>query len=617
MGASKGIMLQKRLIWQIFPANLVTILVAIISVTCYASTTLRGFYLDEAANDLTARALLIKTRLEKLLNEPDTQELRSFCVRMGRESSTRITVIDRVGKVLADSDESPEIMENHRMRAEIDQVLSGQKGRSQRFSKTLKESMLYVAIPIDRGSQAKAKSDAQGVTDVLRMAVPVTVIDNTLKGIQLRIAFGSIVVILIAAMVTLLISRNISRPLEEMKKGAEAFSRGDFSQRMLPRQRRSASLEVTTLASAMDRMAELLDEKIKAIETHRNQLDTVFSSMVESVIAIDLEERIISINRAAALLLGINQQEVQGRYVQEVVRNLDLQKQINKVMSSKESVEDEIILQDQKGEKLLQTRIVTLFDGKSRSVGVLVVMNDVTNLRRLETIRRDFVANVSHELRTPITSIHGYVETLLDGALDNREDAIKFLQIVLRQSDRLNKIIDDLLALSSIERESREGEIALQDGALYPVLVAAVQTCLVEAEKVAVQIVLDCPENLCVAMNDTLLEQAVVNLLVNAIKYSHRGGTVTLKAETVGNPDAGKVAISVLDTGCGIAKEHLPRLFERFYRSDRARSRAVGGTGLGLAIVKHIVQAHDGKIEVQSQEGVGSKFRLTLTGRLS
>jgi two-component system, OmpR family, phosphate regulon sensor histidine kinase PhoR len=615
MEANKDIMQQKRLIWQIFPANLMTILMAIISVTWYASTTLRGFYLDEAAKDLSARASLIKSRVEKLLNESDFQELRRFSVRLGRESSTRITVIDQTGKVLADSEESPEIMENHLTRPEITQAFAGKNGRSQRFSTTLKESMLYIAIPIDRNNHPGAISDSLRITEALRMAVPVTVIDNTLKGIQLRIALGSVMIIMIAAMVTLLISRNISRPLEEMKKNAEVFARGDFSQKMLPRQRKSASLEVTTLASAMDRMAELLDEKIKAIETHRNQLDTVFSSMVESVIAIDLEERIISINKAAALLLGINRQEAQGRYVQAVVRNLDLQKQISKVLSTRDPVEEEIILQDQKGEKLLQTRIVTLFDGKSRSVGVLVVMNDVTNLRRLETIRRDFVANVSHELRTPITSIHGYVETLLDGALDDRDNAVNFLQIVLRQSNRLNAIIDDLLALSRIEKESQEGEIILQEGSLYPVLVAAVQTCQIEADKGAIQLFLDCPEHLIVDMNDTLLEQAVVNLLVNAIKYSHQGDTVTIKAFASEDPAARKVLISVRDNGCGIAKEHLPRLFERFYRSDRARSRAVGGTGLGLAIVKHIVQAHDGKIEVQSQEGVGSEFRLTLSGR--
>jgi two-component system, OmpR family, phosphate regulon sensor histidine kinase PhoR len=616
MEANKHIMLQKRLIWQIFPANLATILVAIVAVTWYASSSLYTFFVNESGNDLTARAYLIKTRVERLLIESDVQELMSFCVRVGRESVTRITVIDSAGKVLADSDESPENMENHQIRPEIARAFSGARGQSLRFSRTLNESMLYVAVPLHGGNTKGPAPDASPVTHVLRMAVPVTAIEHTLQGIQLRIALGSIVVIMIAAVVTLLISRNISRPLEEMRKNAEAFAGGNFSEKMLPRQRKSVSLEVMTLATSMDRMAELLDEKIKAIETQRNQLDTVFSSMVESVIAIDLEERILSMNTAAARLLGVDHQKAQGKYVQSAIRNPDLQNQISRVLSTREPVEEEIVLQDLEGKKLLQTRIVTLFDGKSRSVGALVVMNDVTKLRRLETIRRDFVANVSHELRTPITSIRGYVETLLDGALDNRDDSIRFLQIVLRQSERLNAIIDDLLVLSRIEQESREKEIVLQDGDLYQVLTAAVQTCHLEADKVGVHFVLDCPENLFAAMNATLLEQAVVNLLVNAIKYSRQGDTVTLKAGAVGGPEARKVVISVKDTGCGIGKEHLPRLFERFYRSDRARSRADGGTGLGLAIVKHIVQAHGGKIDVQSREGVGSEFLISLTGEL-
>ncbi len=603
-------MLHKKLIWQIFPANLMIVLLAIIAVTWYASTSLHGFFLDNAEADLKARAGLIKSRVGTLL--ADTPELRSYCLQVGREAATRITVIAPDGKVLADSNERPEAMENHLKRPEIAAAFAGKKGRSLRFSKTLNESMLYLAIPVRLGGQTE--DAASGISAVLRMAVPVTAIDRTLEGIQLRIAFGSIAVILAAAAVTLLISRNISRPLEEMKKNAEAFARGDFSQKMLPRQRQSASLEVMTLASSMNRMAELLDEKIKAIETHRNQLDTVFSSMVESVIAVDLEERVIGINTAAARLLGVDRKDAQGKFVQAVVRNVELQRLIGKVLETREAVEDEVALPDREGEKLLQTSIVTLSDGKARSVGALVVMNDVTKLRRLETIRRDFVANVSHELRTPITSIRGYVETLLDGALDSREDSVKFLQIIQRQADRLNAIIDDLLALSRIEQESHEGEIALQDGALLPVLAAAVQTCQVQADKTEVHIALDCPENLLVTMNDTLLEQAVVNLLVNAIKYSHRGGAVLLQVAVAGEPEARKVVISVKDHGCGIAREHLPRLFERFYRSDRARSRAVGGTGLGLAIVKHIIQAHGGRIEVQSQEGVGSEFRVTLAG---
>jgi len=238
----------------------------------------------------------------------------------------------------------------------------------------------------------------------------------------------------------------------------------------------------------------------------------------------------------------------------------------------------------------------------------------VTKLRRLETVRRDFVANVSHELRTPITSIRGYVETLLDGALDSREDAQRFLQTVLRQSERLTSIIDDLLALSRIEEESKQHQIHLQPEPLYPVITSALQTCQHKADEAGVTITVDCPANIQVEMNATLLEQALVNLLVNAITYSKKGDSVRLQAKIDEEAQGNTVRIVIRDTGCGIAKKHLPRLFERFYRSDKARSRTQGGTGLGLAIVKHIAQAHKGKIEVASVEGKGSEFTLIVKG---
>ncbi len=371
---------------------------------------------------------------------------------------------------------------------------------------------------------------------------------------------------------------------------------------------------MATLAAAMDRMAELLDEKIEAIVTQRNQLETVFSSMVEAVIAIDTEERVISINAAAAELFGVERKAAPGKIVQQIVRNVQLQQHISRTLAARESVVDEIVLQDENGDRFLQTNVVILGNGAGENVGVLVVMNDVTKIRRLENVRRDFVANVSHELRTPITSIRGYVETLLDGALDIREDAVRFLEIVLHQSERLSTIIDDLLALSKIEEEAKRGAIPLTTGPLRPVLEAAVQTCRLQADQAGIALVIDCPEEIMAEMNATLLEQAVLNLLVNAITYSRQGGEVKVEAAVGKAAQVGKVRIVVRDNGIGIAKEHLPRLFERFYRSDKARSRAHGGSGLGLAIVKHIAEAHDGEVEAKSMEGKGSEFTLIIAG---
>ncbi len=607
----------KKLVWQIFPANVLIILIAIIAVSWYGTSSLREFYLQETEAVLEARAGLVSSRVMEYLEDGQLEKLREYCVHAGRESGTRITVILADGKVVGDSNENPEVMDNHRHRLEIETAFSGGVGKSRRYSKTLDENLIYVAIPLRISLQQQSERiSSTAVNAVLRTSVSVATLDKTLAGIKIRVGVGSFAVMLLAGMVTLLISRNISKPLEQMTKSAEQFSQGDFSERMLPRAKKTASLEVITLATSMDRMAALLDEKIQAIVTHRNQLETVFSSMVEAVIAIDTEEKIISLNEAAAGLFDVERQAAQGRIVQQVVRNVHLQQQISHTLTTKESIEDEIVLHDETGDRFLQTNIVTLSNGVGENVGVLVVMNDVTKLRRLENVRRDFVANVSHELRTPITSIRGYVETLLDGALDIREDAEKFLHIVLRQSERLSTIIDDLLALSRIEEDAKQNQIRLKKELLRPVIESAIQTCQHKADEAGITMVIDCPDDIIVEMNAALLEQALVNLLINGITYSKQGDSVTVQGTVSEDKQGNAVKIVVRDTGCGIAKKHLPRVFERFYRSDKARSRTLGGTGLGLAIVKHIAQTHNGRVEVMSVEGVGSEFTLIVRGYL-
>ncbi len=601
-----------RLVWQIVPVTILTIVVAILAVSWYGSTSLTEFSLQETEKDLEARARLMLPGVNELLHQGRLEELRQHVVRGGRGAAMRITVVLADGRVVADSSENPAAMDNHAGRPEIAVALAGGVGKARRYSQTLGENLVYIAIPLgDDGLVGRLAPAAEIEGGVLRTAISVAALQRTFDAINLRLAFGTAVVVLVAAGVTLLLIRNISRPLEEMTHNAEQFSRGDFSRRMSATLNGSGSLEVATLATAMDRMAELLDEKMRAIITHRNQLETVFSSMVEAVVAIDRDERLISLNAAAADLFAVDRRQAPGRLVQEIIRNLRLQEQIGHCLKSREAVEDEVLLNDEQGERCLHSNVVSLSNSFGEHVGVLVVINEVTRLRRLETVRRDFVANVSHELRTPITSILGYVETLLDGALDNRADAVKFLEIVLRQSQRLNGIIDDLLALSRIEEESRLGEIHLGVGPLPPVVAAAVQTCQHSADQAGVTLIAECPEGVHLAMSPALLEQALVNLLVNGIKYSRPGGEVRLRVDP-GTEADGQVRITVADRGCGIAREHLPRLFERFYRSDQARSRALGGTGLGLAIVKHIVQAHHGTVEVASIEGEGTTFTIQL-----
>ena len=605
---------QKRLFWQILLVHLVILLLTILVVSWFSIRTFNNFYLAEKGIDLENRANLIKSRVVELMRANDQSHLRQLVVDSGRSSGTRITIIEPDGLVIADTNENPKEMDNHRTRPEIDTAFSGSSGKSLRFSNTLGQRMLYTAIPLYAGdAHGNEGGDNKVVIAVLRMSVPLVAIDGALADIRARIVVGALLAVAGALVLTFLVSRSISRPLEEMTRGAEQYARGDFSRRMLHNTKTTASKEIASLATAMDQMADQLDETITTIVNQRNQLETVFSSMVEAVIAVDREERIISINDATAQLFGIERQGTQGRMVQEAIRNIELQHQIERILSTGKGFEDEIILEDNgNGDTYLHTNVVPMYGGNAEMLGALIVLNDVTRVRKLENLRSEFVANVSHELRTPITSIRGYVETLLDGALDEREDAEKFLQIVLRQSEQLEEIIDDLLALSRIEREAKDAQIDFEQMGLKSILEEAAEVCRPKAEENDVAIVIDCPDDLELDINATLLEQAVVNLLHNGITYSEAGQEVVLAAALMETGDKPKVRISVKDSGIGITKEHLPRLFERFYRSDRARNRKEGGTGLGLAIVKHIVQAHGGTVEVESAVGKGSIFHIIL-----
>jgi two-component system, OmpR family, phosphate regulon sensor histidine kinase PhoR len=342
----------------------------------------------------------------------------------------------------------------------------------------------------------------------------------------------------------------------------------------------------------------------------------VFSSMIEGVLAFDTEERLININTSAARMLSIQPERALGKSIVEIIRNVGLQRFVEETLVSGKPIEGYITILEGQQERFLQSHGSLLRDQAGRVLGVLVVLNDVTELRKLETVRRDFVANVSHELKTPITSIKGFVETLLDGAIQDKDDTLRFLGIISRQADRLNSIIEDLLSLSRIEQGAEKEQIEFAETALHDVLSSAVQSCQVDAEAKSMTLLLDCPPLLRAEVNSALLEQAIVNLVNNAMKYSEDGKRVWVHAAL---QDDDNLSVIVRDEGYGIEAEHLPRLFERFYRIDKARSRTMGGTGLGLAIVKHIVQAHHGQIEVSSSPGAGSTFiiRLPLMQRRS
>ena len=354
-------------------------------------------------------------------------------------------------------------------------------------------------------------------------------------------------------------------------------------------------------------MAAQLAEQIAVITQQRNEQEAILESMHEGVFALDTQERVITVNRAAEALLGVVATQAKGRIIQEVVRNVTLQRLVAAAMHSTESATADIVLRGAE-ERFLQATATALRDAQSRDIGVLVVLNDVTQRRHLENIRRDFVSNVSHELKTPITSIKGFVETLRDGALDHREHAERFLGIIARHAERLHAIIEDLLALSRLEQGDESYDIPRSETLLIDVVQAAILDCAAKAEAQRVTVVPTCAAELRAMVNAPLLEQAIVNLLENAITYSNPDSYVWVNARQ----DDDMLVIDVRDQGVGIPHDHLDRIFERFYRVDKARSRERGGTGLGLAIVKHIAQVHGGQVSVTSTVGQGSTFTVYI-----
>jgi two-component system phosphate regulon sensor histidine kinase PhoR len=329
--------------------------------------------------------------------------------------------------------------------------------------------------------------------------------------------------------------------------------------------------------------------------------------MVEGVIAFDREERIISVNPAAASWFEIDPEKVRGRSIQETIRNLALQQFVSSALGSPAPIADDIVVY-QNGERILNVRSAPLLGFESEPIGTLIVFDDVTQLRRLENMRRDFVANVSHEIKTPLTAIKGFVETLHQGVVKSPEESERFLGIIEKHVNRLSTIVEDLLMLSRIEDEGERGELKREPTRLWDIFQNALQICRPRADEKKIAIELKGDDKAAAFGDPVLLEQAVVNLLDNAIKYSDPQKTVQLEALYAGK----EVRIRIEDHGIGIEKKHLSRLFERFYRVDKARSRALGGTGLGLAIVKHIAQAHGGQVTVQSALGTGSTFTIHL-----
>ena len=586
-------MARKRFMLQILPAFMAITFLSLILLAYVVSRTIETIETENAAQDLAARASLFRAAIEAQLEAAGNETLQALCKQLGTESQTRLTVIKPDGTVLADSNESPADMDNHATRPEVAQALKGLTGASTRFSYTVNEKMVYVAMP----------AGAAPNNVVIRASFPLTSIDATIGTIYRRMGGAVLIVMLCAALLSWVVSRRLVQPVMALKAGAARFACGDFASPLAV----PDSEEFGSLAEALNEMARQCAFRIEAMEQQRNEQDAVFSSMMEGVFAVDSELRIISMNDAASTLLRVDANAVKGRPILEAVRNTALRDFVQGALVSDAPVEAELSV-GQREPLLLKAQGAMLHDGSGRTMGAVVVLNDITRLRRLEEVRQDFVANVSHELKTPITSIKGFVETLLDEPAPSPENVRRFLQIVEKQANRLDAIIEDLLSLSRLEQTKGAVSLKIEQAPVLPVINAAVELCQHQAELREIRIQVECPPDLAAGINPPLLEQGLVNLINNAVKYSDDGQSVLVRARE----HEGTLVIDVADEGTGIHANELDRIFELFYRIDKARSRDLGGTGLGLSIVKHIAQAHSGSVSVISTPGEGSVFTLQL-----
>ena len=525
-----------------------------------------------------------------------TQELaQKYGPMFGPEA--RVTVIGADGVVLGDSRfDFSEVrrMANQRDLPEVRAALAGGIGSDLRRSQNRQREILYIAIPL---------AEPTRIRGALRISLPLTAVSKAATSVHQTVALGALLAFAVVLAVGLFLSRRVTRPVTEMQSIARWMAEGDFAQRVPI----AGTDEIAELGRTLNLMAERLSEKIQDLEGERTKVAAILDSMVEGVIAIDQRGRILLMNHAARGIFDLGREQVEGRPLPAIIRHKAL---LDLVVGGPQAATDA----SRRREIELGPPVDRILDAHASAMalmpsgrGTLLVLHDVTELRRLERVRTEFVANVSHELRTPLTSIRGYLETLLDGALDEPANARRFLDIAHTHAERLSRLVDDLLQLSDIET----GKLVLKPAplALYDVAADVVAFFEKQAAQKSLTLRNHVPLDLRTQADWDRLTQILVNLVDNAVKYTPEQGQVTLGA----SPGAkGLVNVWVADTGIGIPSTDLPRITERFYRVDKARSRELGGTGLGLAIVKHLVQAHGGELWLESELGKGTAVYFSL-----
>ena len=557
------------------------------------AANLEDGYFETVRNDLAARDFLMSDAVAGYIRTGEFDKLRAYCRKISKEMDIRVTIIDGEGKILAESENDPHFMENHLERPEVASALDGKAAGATRYSSTLGTHMSYYAMPVV----------VDGKTYCIRTAVGAARLGVLLKQAFRTILLAGIIGALVAAGLAFYLFRLITHPLDELRRAADRVAQGDYDV-SLPVPNNG---EVRSLAIALNSMSEELKAKLAKITREKNERDAILSSMTEGVILVKGNGIIKRWNKAAETMFNFSADGNRLSFA-AIVGSRELIKLTEDAKNAEGIFESELTLNMPDGERSFIARAGRLNLGEKRKPGVLLVITDITVIRKLEEFRRDFIADVTHEIKTPLTSIIAAVETL-ESVGDDKEAQNRFMKIITQQATRLNALVQDILSLSNLEHKRLSSSDEMPEISVEGAVREAVELCRPRAEAKNIRLNLEIADNVMIHADAQLLEQAVINLIDNAIKYSNENSEVKVTMKRSGS---NLFRIDVLDHGIGIAKEHQERVFERFYRVDKARSRKLGGTGLGLAIVKHVALLHGGKPGVVSEPGKGSDFYIQL-----
>lgn len=573
--------------WRIAIPVVVLIVVCIAGLSAYLSHFYRDSYLDNLTQQLANQAILVADSSSHYFANGQTESVDALAKRLGEQIDPRITIIDTNGEVLGDSEQDPAVMENHSDRPEVIKAMSGETGSSVRYSETLDYDMLYVAVSILEDSE---------ILGISRVSLPLTDINESVSHINSTIMWGALIAVVIAILLTFQIARITTKPIKMLTQMSKRIAEGELDQDIQINSRD----EVGELATSFNQMTTKLREMIALITTERDRVAAILANMSDGIFVVDSDSRVTSINMAARRMLQLSEDEKIERTFVEIVRDYELNDIVQRCLRTGEQHTG--VVETSPPKYILRVIATPLED----EPGCLVLLQDFTELRRLETIRQDFVANISHELRTPITSLKALADTLQEGAINDPSVAYDFLKKINVEIDRLSQMVQELGDLSRIE--SGETRLNKEPVEIAELIKKVEESLKAQADRAGLNLNVSVSASLPEAFADRdRVQQVLVNLIHNAIKFTPPGGMIDVSAIA----DGDSIQVSVADTGIGIPDDDLPRIFERFYKIDRARTSGAG-TGLGLAIAKHIIEAHGGSIWAESIEGKGATFYFTL-----